>query len=137
MDLPQKDRQCELLPLLAGVGGWIKYRSCWHARHPEWSVVDRHHVFGQRWHDEPWNLVLACRPAHTFCEEAWQQAGQVVCMLALHRSGRFDPAAVRDNIKPDPLWQVEHWLCEEKLFDKEPALKLFAMELLDFYGRLA
>lgn len=138
MDVPRSQRTCELLPYLAGVSGWIKYRNCWDDSDPLWQTIDRHHVFRNRSScDEPWNIVLACRPVHQFVQEAWQQAGQVVCMIALHRAGRLDPRAMSANIKPDPLWQVENWLDNERLFDREPMLKLYSMELLDYYGRAA
>lgn len=137
MNVPTKDRRCELLPLLAGVSGWIAYRNdSWHPTDPLWSVVDRHHPFSQRWHDQPWNVVLACRPVHEWCENVWCTAGQLVCMVALHRAGRFDPVEAKRRLLKCPLGTLESWM-SWKLFDREAVLKLYAIELLDYYGRAA
>lgn len=69
MDVPQKERRCELTDYLAPLKTkWPGFR--FHNRfHPQRGVVDRHHVYKQRHHDHDFMVVHAERIAHEFCEK--------------------------------------------------------------------
>lgn len=123
---------CELLPLLRGVVAWENFNSCY----PEWAflTLDPHHVHGNRWFDEPWNVVTACRVAHEFCHDCWQKAGVLIGMTALQRAGRLDLPRTIAALRYDPLARLAAWI-GDGIFAGEPLLRRYADELLAAYGR--
>ena len=137
MDVPQKERRCELADYLACVSTWQGW--CERNKHlPGAWVIERHHVFSQRHHDHEWSVVLASKAAHRFCHE-FPKIGKLVGMWALHKAGRFDHQAARTALGYDPIAFVGVWLepspGEIGEYDGEPMLTSYAKKLIAHYGK--
>lgn len=131
---------CEMLPFLGGVRAWHSWvnETCgnnW--THPAFHLFDTHHVFGSRWHDEPWNRMAVCRVAHKFEDECFGTAGFVVCLMALERRGDLmSDEFYLDRLGWSPLGKVSNWI-DDGLFLAdaakgivgEPVLRKYAEQL--------
>jgi hypothetical protein len=128
---------CQVTKHLAGVAAWEKWRADYLAGRPfSEDEFHRNHVWGQKATcDEPWNVVVMSEAAHEFEDKCWQQAGIVVCMVALLRWDRLEPHTVRERIGVHPLGQLHNWLETDGLFDDEPILARHAVFLLEMTGR--
>lgn len=130
---------CEIRTLLAGVLAWEK---CKRDLGGEWETWEKHHAFRMRHllDDERFVLTL-CQPAHRFIHQVWEQAGTLVCIESLRRSGRLDLPAVTEQQKC-PLFKIENWL-KDGLFWRdtgrnagvEPLLMQYAFDILQSHGR--